>query len=123
MAQAASHRLPECEIQRLATLDDYRVLDTAPDQGLDTIIRHATRVFAVPIALVSLVAEDRQYFKARIGVDVCEAAREGSFCSQTILGRDVNLGNSYGIETIGSAERSVDPEEMRHHFYTTGIAG
>jgi len=89
MAGAASYPLPEWEIQRLAVLDDYRVLDTAPDPSLDTIVRHAKRVFGVPIALVSLVAEDRQYFKARIGIDVCELAREGSFCTHTILSRDV----------------------------------
>lgn len=89
MTGADSHPLPECEIQRLATLDDYRVLETAPDPRLDTIVRHARRVFGVPIALVSLVAENRQYFKARIGINVCELAREGSFCTHTIRGRDV----------------------------------
>lgn len=89
MAGAAYYPLPVWEIQRLAVLDDYRVLDTAPDPSLDTIVRHAKRVFGVPIALVSFVAEDRQYFKARIGIDVCELAREGSFCTHTIIGRDL----------------------------------
>ncbi|KQT88344.1 EAL domain-containing protein [Aurantimonas sp. Leaf443] len=81
--------VPQDEARRLLALDEYHVLDTAPEPGFDTIVRHARRIFGVPIALVSLVAADRQFFKARLGLDACELTREGSFCTHTILTRDV----------------------------------
>lgn len=84
-----AYPLLDNEAQRLVALDEYRVLDTAPEPGFDTVVRHARRIFRVPIALVSFVAEDRQFFKARLGIDACELNRDGSFCTHTILGRNV----------------------------------
>ena len=65
---------------RLATLDAYGVLDTAPEQGFDDIVRLATRLCAVPVALVSLVTADRQWFKANVGFPYCETDLDRSVC-------------------------------------------
>ncbi|MEF2549528.1 EAL domain-containing protein [Aurantimonas sp. E1-2-R+4] len=89
MLKFFSHPVPDNEVQRLLALNEYQVLDTPPEPGLDMVVRHARQLFGVPIALVSFVAEDRQFFKARLGIDVCELAREGSFCTHTILDWDV----------------------------------
>ncbi|WP_205820803.1 sensor domain-containing phosphodiesterase [Methylobacterium nonmethylotrophicum] len=80
---------PDDEGARLAALDGYAILDTAPEREFDDIVRMARRIFAVPIALVSFVAADRQFFKARIGLDLCQTDRAGSFCTHAILGHEV----------------------------------
>ena len=89
MAQPVLYPVPDCESQRLIVLDEYQVVDTAPDSGLDTIVCHAKRIFGAPMALVSIVGKDRLFFKARTGIDVCQFAREGSFCTHTILSPEV----------------------------------
>ena len=66
-----------------------RILETAAEEGFDSITRAAARHFNVPIALISLVDEKRQWFKSRVGIDVCETAREDSFCAHAIGRRDV----------------------------------
>lgn len=73
------------ERRRLSALDDLMLLDTPADPYLDAIVDLASRIFSVETALISLVAEDRQWFKARVGLDVIETPREISFCAHTIL--------------------------------------
>ena len=63
------------EAARLQALRRYAILDTAPDVRFDRLVRLAQRQFAVPIALISLIDESRQWFKARIGID---AGRHGA---------------------------------------------
>ena len=77
---------PENENQRLRTLHSIDILDTDPEERFDRLTRLAKRVFDVPIALVSLVDENRQWFKSRAGVDACETDRDISFCGHAILG-------------------------------------
>lgn len=72
------------EISRLSTLKSLDILDTDPDTRFDRLTRIAKRMFNVPIAVVSLVDEDRQWFKSCIGLDVSETAREISFCQHAI---------------------------------------
>jgi GAF domain-containing protein len=72
------------EEARLSALHGLAALDTAFEPALDELVRFAGERFAVPIALVSLVDEDRQWFKARLGLDVCETAREHAFCDHAI---------------------------------------
>lgn len=81
--------LPENEAQRIRALHALQLLDTAPDERFDRLTRLAQRLFDTPIALLSLVDSDRQWFKSRIGVDVRETPRELSFCAHAILGDDV----------------------------------
>jgi PAS domain S-box-containing protein len=85
---ATPPRLPD-EAERLATLRAVGVLDTPADPALDVITRLAADRFDAEIALVSLVDADRQWFKSRHGLDVCETSRADSFCAHTIAGSGV----------------------------------
>lgn len=77
------------EAERLAALGGYQASAPGTVRSLDVILRHARRVFGVPIAIVSFVAEDRQHFLARLGIEACGTDRDGSFCTHAILGREV----------------------------------
>ena len=72
------------EDSRLAELDSYEILDTPAEEVFDRITDLASRVFEVPIALVSLVAKDRQWFKAKTGLTASETSRDVSFCAHAI---------------------------------------
>ena len=66
---------------RIAALNDLAILDTEPEVGFDDIVLLASEVCGTPVALVSLVAEDRQWFKARVGFPACETPLSQSVCS------------------------------------------
>ncbi|MCJ2131699.1 GAF domain-containing protein [Methylobacterium sp. E-045] len=74
------------ERERLAVLDDYAVLDTPPEPSFDGIVLLARAVCAAPVALLSLVAEGRQWFKARSGFVDCGTELDASVCRH-VLGR------------------------------------
>lgn len=76
---------PDNEPQRLAALKEYRILDTAEEQSFDDIVVLATSICKVPIAMVSLVDESRQWFKARVGVTQRQTSRDVAFCAHAIL--------------------------------------
>lgn len=69
---------------RLAALHRYEILDTEPEREFDEIIRLVKGIFGVPIAAVSFIAEDRQWFKAEAGLGVAGTPREVAFCDTTI---------------------------------------
>ena len=79
---------PVDELLRLETLRNLKILDTAPEERFDRITRLAKTLFKTQIALVSLVDDDRQWFKSRQGLDVTETAREISFCGHAILDQE-----------------------------------
>jgi len=81
--------IPENETYRLSALHDLNILDTPAEERFDRLTRVAQRLFDVPIALVSLVDGDRQWFKSRQGVDVQQTPRNISFCGHAILDEDV----------------------------------
>lgn len=82
-------RLPENEAARVATLRSLRILDTPRDDRFDRYTRIAARIFDMPIALISLVDDQRQWFKSVAGFEGHETPREVSFCAHAILGDDV----------------------------------
>lgn len=73
------------EQERLAALQGYEILDTPPDGAFDRITALAARYFDVPVALVSLVDEDRIWFKSRHGLDAEEIPRSPGLCASVIL--------------------------------------
>ena len=81
--------IPQDEKRRLAALHALNILDTEPEDRFDRITRLAAALFDVPIALVSLVDEHRQWFKSCYGSEARETSRELSFCAHAILGHDV----------------------------------
>ncbi len=82
--------MPPDEASRLAALRDLGILDSPPDAEFDALVRAASLVCGTPVALLSLVAADRQWLKANIGLPgLTETPRDVAFCAHTILGRDV----------------------------------
>lgn len=77
--------LPQNENERLQALHSYRILDTAQEIAFDRVVAVASRVFEMPICLVSLVDENRQWFKACIGLDGKQTSRDDAFCAHAIL--------------------------------------
>jgi signal transduction histidine kinase len=77
--------LPPDERERLATLRSLEILDTPPEKDFDDIVGLACALAGAPMALVTLVDAERQWFKARVGVNVTETPRDVAFCAHTIL--------------------------------------
>ncbi|WP_260580704.1 GAF domain-containing protein [Sphingopyxis sp. PET50] len=80
MADGGDRGVLHDEEQRLRTLREYRILDTAAEPGFDRITRLVADLFEVPVALVSLVDDSRQWFKSAFGLDLPETHRDISFC-------------------------------------------
>lgn len=76
--------LPADEAPRLAALQKLKVLDTGPEAAFDELTQVASLVCGTPIALVSLIDAERQWFKARVGLDATETQREVAFCAYAI---------------------------------------
>ena len=81
-------RPPE-EAERLKAVRDLQILDTPPEAAFDRITRLAANIFNVPMAAISLIDHDRQWFKSRIGIAAPETPRDWAFCARTILSDDV----------------------------------
>lgn len=79
---------PPNDAQRVATLRGLRVLDTPQEERFDRITRLARRLFDVPIALVSLIDENRQWIKSAAGIGRFETPRDIAFCAHTVMGSE-----------------------------------
>jgi len=77
------------EAQRIKVLWQYDVLDTVPEEVFDDLTELAARICEAPIALISLIDENRQWFKAKVGVTVSETSRDISFCAHAIKQQDL----------------------------------
>lgn len=81
--------LPRQESLRIATLRRLKILDTPTEERFDRLVRIAQRSFDVPVAVISLVDSDRQWFKSKFGIEASELPRKISFCGHAILQPDV----------------------------------
>ncbi|MBN3889530.1 MAG: sensor domain-containing diguanylate cyclase [Nostoc sp. JL31] len=77
--------LPDNEAERLKALVSYNILDTLPEQAFDDLTAIAAYICKTPIALITLVDSDREWFKSKVGIKSSETPRDGSFCSHAIL--------------------------------------
>jgi len=77
--------IPENEAARLNTLRGFGILDTHPEDRFDDLTRLAASICGTPISVISLVDEDRQWFKSKTGVQACQTPREHAFCAHAIM--------------------------------------
>ena len=81
--------VPKNEVQRIKVLWQYEVLDTVPEEVFDELTSLAAHICGAPIALITLVDENRQWFKSKVGVTVNETGRNVSLCAHAILQEDL----------------------------------
>jgi hypothetical protein len=79
----------DIENRRLEALNSYDVLDTLPEKEYDAITRLASYICQAPIALITLVDNDKQWFKSKVGLDINETSRNDAFCNYTIQGDEI----------------------------------
>ena len=85
MGQMQSAPIPANEKDRVNRLTLYRILDTPPEEAFDRVTRIVAETIGVPIALISLIDSERQWFKSKYGLDTTCASRDAGFCAYTIL--------------------------------------
>ena len=90
------------ETTRLEALRSYEILDTPPDGSLNKMTEMASDIFNVPIAIVSLVDEDRIWFKSHHGLDVQQIEKGPGLCTSAILGDDI-----YVVENAREDSRTL----------------
>jgi len=95
--------LPLNEAERLQFLYQEELLDTLPEKSFDSLTRLASEILQVPIALVSLVDKERQWFKSCVGLEVRETHRDFAFCAHAILDDEVLV-----VEDARTDERFLD---------------
>ena len=84
-----SYPIPDREADRLNSLRGYQILDTCPEDRFDDLTRLAASICRTPIALVSLVDQDRQWFKSKVGLETSQTPREIAFCAHAIMSHDL----------------------------------
>ena len=109
-------RIPEDEELRLDALCRLEILDTESEERFDRITRLAKQFFDVPIALVSLVDSDRQWFKSKQGLDAPETPRRISFCGHAILSTDI-LYVPNTLDDPRFADNPLVTEGLKIRFY------
>src|SRR5690348_4712253 len=76
--------IADTERARLSDLRSYKILDTDPEKSFDDLTLLASHICQTPIALITLIDEDRQWFKSHVGVSISQTPREVAFCARAI---------------------------------------
>jgi signal transduction histidine kinase len=109
--------LPDNELNRLIALERFQILDTLPDPAIDDLSTIAAQICGTPIGLVSLVDSDRQWFKAKCGIDATETSRDVSFCAHAILKPDDVFVVSDTLKDDRFADNPLVTGEPHIRFY------
>ena len=107
---------PATEDARLDTLMMLNVLDTPAEERFDRLTRLASSTFDVPIALVSLVDKDRQWFKSKVGLDACETSRDISFCGHAVASGEALIVRD-ATKDLRFADNPLVLEDPKIRFY------
>jgi diguanylate cyclase (GGDEF)-like protein/PAS domain S-box-containing protein len=107
---------PNWEAARLEQLHAYGILDTEEEAIFDDLVKLASQICGVPIALITLVDEGRQWFKAKVGIDAIETPRGTAFCAHTILQNDIMIVPD-ATRDLRFADNPLVTEEPHVHFY------
>lgn len=108
---------PDNEEARLAALRSFDILDSAPEQGFDDLVRIAAGICGVPMAAVTLIDRDRQWFKAQVGIEHPDPSRESSFCAHAILTPDATLVVPDATRDVRFADNPLVTADNGIRFY------
>ena len=108
--------IPANESDRLLALNRYKVLDTLPEQEYDDLTQLAADICGTPISLISLVDQDRQWFKSRVGLDATETPRDISFCGHAVAdGEILNIPDA--TQDVRFADNPLVLQDPNIRFY------
>jgi len=107
--------IPENEKHRINRLKLYRILDTPPEEAFDRVTRIVAETIGVPIALISLIDGERQWFKSKYGLETACTSRDVGFCTYTILTDrvlEIGTGSGYHAAVLSRLAREVCTVEI-----------
>ena len=108
--------IPDDEERRIVSLRDLNILDTEPEERFDRITRIAAALFDVPMAFISLVDENRQWFKSCMGSNAKETPRDAAFCAHVVYNREPMIVSD-AFQDVRFADNPLVLNEPRIRFY------
>ncbi len=109
--------VPNNELGRLQALERYNILDTLPEEDFDQLTTLAAQICGTPVAAISLISADRQWYKAKVGTNMTALPREESFCTYAILQPEEIMVVPDALEDNRFADNPVVLTEPRIRFY------